>query len=50
MPRIWTLRSNATAHDASYLALAEALNAPLVTMDRRMSGTPGHGATVEVLA
>ena len=50
MPRIWTLRSNATAYDASYLALAEALNAPLVTMDRRMSGIPGHGATVEVLA
>ncbi|TVP55149.1 MAG: PIN domain-containing protein [Gemmatimonadales bacterium] len=50
MPRIWTLRANASAYDASYLALAEALAAPLVTMDRRMSGIPGHDATVEVLA
>ncbi len=50
MPRIWTLRSNATAYGASYIALAEALGAPLVTMDRRMAGIPGHDAAVDVLA
>lgn len=49
LPRIWALRTNATAYDACYLALAEALNAPLVTRDRRLGGVTGHGARVEVL-
>jgi predicted nucleic acid-binding protein len=44
LQRIWALRANATAHDACYLALAEALDAPLVTRDRRLAGVPGHGA------
>lgn len=47
--RIWALRSNATAYDACYLALAEALDAPLLTMDRRLANVPGHGAKVEVI-
>jgi predicted nucleic acid-binding protein len=49
LPRIWSLRANATAYDASYLALAEALDAPLLTTDRRLAGVPGHAATVEVI-
>ncbi|HUG38881.1 MAG TPA: PIN domain-containing protein [Longimicrobiales bacterium] len=47
--RIWALRENVTAYDAAYLALAEALDAPLVTADRKLADVPGHGAVVEVV-
>jgi predicted nucleic acid-binding protein len=49
LPRVWALRSNATAYDACYLALAEALDAPRVTRDRWLGAVPGHGARVEVM-
>jgi predicted nucleic acid-binding protein len=49
LPRIWSLRANATAYHACYLALAEALGASLVTRDRRLASVPGHEARVEVI-
>ena len=49
-PRIWALRKNVTACDAAYLALAEALGAPLLTTDEKLARSPGHKARVEVVA
>lgn len=37
LPRMWTFRHNMSAYDSSYVALAEALNAPLVTTDMRLA-------------
>jgi predicted nucleic acid-binding protein len=45
--RIWSLRNNHTCYDAAYIALAEAMGAPLVTHDRKFI-SPAHVATVEV--
>ena len=39
--RAWDLRSAVTYYDASYVALAELLDAPLVTLDRRLARAPG---------
>ncbi len=39
--RVWGLRQNLTAYDASYVALAERLDAPLVTGDERLTRAPG---------
>ena len=50
LERIWQLRSNLTAYDAAYVALAEALRAPLLTCDRRLASAPGHHALVELIA
>ncbi|MBN9105210.1 MAG: type II toxin-antitoxin system VapC family toxin [Propionibacteriaceae bacterium] len=36
LPRIWELRDNLSAYDASYVALAEALEATLLTADARL--------------
>ena len=46
--RIWQLRRNLSAYDAAYVALAEALKAPLITRDQRIAAAPGHAATIEV--
>ncbi len=48
LPRIWDLRNNLTAYDAAYVALAEALDAPLLTRDQRLAGTAGHHARIEL--
>jgi predicted nucleic acid-binding protein len=45
--RIWELREDLTAYDAAYIALAEALDAPLITTDARLARVPGIRATVE---
>ena len=37
LTRVWSLRSNFTAYDAVYVALAEALNASLLTCDKRLA-------------
>ena len=39
--RIWQLRSNLTCYDAGYVALAEDLNCPLITLDLRLSRSTG---------
>jgi predicted nucleic acid-binding protein len=49
LTRAWKLRENVTAYDAMYVALAEALDAPLVTCDRPLAGTAGHRPTIEVV-
>lgn len=47
--RIWELRDNVSAYDATYVAVAEALGAPLVTADGRLARAPGLRCTVTVL-
>jgi predicted nucleic acid-binding protein len=48
LPRIWELRANITAYDAAYVALAETLGAPLITLDAKLSQVPGIRAAVEL--
>jgi predicted nucleic acid-binding protein len=48
--RIWQLRHNVSCYDAWYVALAEALNLPLATLDRRLSSTSGPTCTFLVPA
>lgn len=50
LQRMWEMRHSLSAYDAAYAALAEALDASLVTCDARMGRSNGHQATVEVLS
>lgn len=47
--RCWELRANLTVYDASYIALAEAIDAVLLTGDRRLAEAPGVRCLVEVM-
>jgi predicted nucleic acid-binding protein len=48
LPRVWELRATLTAYDAVYVALAEVLDAPLLTCDSRVASAPGHHAIIEI--
>jgi predicted nucleic acid-binding protein len=49
LSRIWDLRNNFTAYDGAYVALAEALDAPLLTRDRRLAAAAARHARVELI-
>jgi predicted nucleic acid-binding protein len=49
MGRIWELRDNLSAYDASYVALAESLDTTLLTGDERLARAPGIQCEVELL-
>ncbi|MGE0667330.1 MAG: type II toxin-antitoxin system VapC family toxin [Sphingomonadales bacterium] len=48
LPRIWELRANVTAYDGAYVALAELLDAPLLTCDGPLARSSGHRARIEL--
>lgn len=48
LTRVWELRANLTAYDAAYVALAEALDAPLLTRDSRLARA-AKGGRIEVI-
>jgi len=48
--RCWELRDNLTIYDAAYVAVAEALDAPLLTADKRLSRSTGPRCAVEVVS
>ncbi len=50
MIRAYELRSNVSAYDASYIALAEGLACTLVTADARLARSPGTNCGIEILA
>lgn len=48
--RVWELGDTVSSYDASFVALAETLQIPLVTVDARLARAPGVTATIEVVA
>ena len=50
LPRCWQLKDNLTIYDAAYVALAELLEATLVTADSRIKSASGPRCPIEVLA
>lgn len=47
--RMWELRDNVSAYDATYVAVAEALGCPLVTADARLAGAPGVRCSITLV-
>lgn len=48
-PRMWELRDNLTPYDAAYVSLAEALQLPLWTADKRLAQAPGTHCAIHIL-
>lgn len=48
LTRVWNLRSNFTAYDAVYVALAEALGARLLTRDQRLATAVRRHVDIEL--
>lgn len=48
--RVWALRHNVSAYDASYAALAEALDCPLLTADARLAAAPGPNCRITLVS
>jgi predicted nucleic acid-binding protein len=49
LARAWQLRDRIRSWDALYVALAEALEAPLITLDERLARVPGLDCRIEVI-
>ncbi|MBE3075668.1 MAG: PIN domain-containing protein [Actinobacteria bacterium] len=49
LDRVWELRDNLSAYDASYVALAELLDCNLLTADARLSRAPGSRCAITVV-
>lgn len=49
LARCWELRANLSTYDAAYVAVAEALDVPLLTADARLAKAPGIRCAVEVM-
>jgi predicted nucleic acid-binding protein len=49
LPRVWALRHNLSAYDAVYVALAQSLDAPLLTCDRRLAAAARRHARIELV-
>ena len=50
LARAWELRENLTVYDAAYVALAEALDAPLLTADTKLAGATGPRCEIQLIA
>jgi predicted nucleic acid-binding protein len=50
LARCWELRANLTVYDAAYVALAELLDAVLVTADGSLAGAPGTRCAIELIS
>ena len=48
--RMWELRHNVSACDATFVALSELLAVPLVTCDGRLAASSGRQAEIELFS
>jgi len=49
LDRIWELLDNVSAYDATYIAVSEAVDAPLLTADARLAAAPGPRCPITVV-